>query len=585
MAHRRSQKALSEFLSEAQEIIDALGTELLHLESVPGTDEPDPDVVNSVFRGAHSLKGLSAMFGVERLEKLAHALEDLLDQVRMGRLPLDPSTLDLLLEVPELAGRIIAEEASGTAVATADATDHLARRLRERPMPVLERADLLAGLDLGEEVRGILSEYEDHRLRANLAKGMSLYRVRVGFPLDTFDQGLASLNQALKPRGEVISTLPSAMAEDPGVISLELLFGSREPLDRVREAAGPEAEVEEVLRRGRAMAPNPSVPGPVPVPGSGYRDQERERGSSSEPEESIRSVSRAVRVDIHKLDRLMKAVGELARVKANLLRLGARLRGGEDPPALGLELHRESRLLERELNDLQAGILEMRMVPLGQVFDKLARMVRRVSRGVGKEIDFQVSGGEVELDKLIVEDLSDPLMHLVRNAIDHAIEPPEDRERLGKPRLGRVQLAARHQGRQVEITVEDDGRGIDEERIVEVAVERGLASAAGVGEMSRRELMNFIFLPGFSTARQVTALSGRGVGMDVVKNNIARLSGTIQLHTQRGTGTRFEITLPVTPPSGPGSLARSGEPAPSSHPETVGRGLVPRRTEAGPQKK
>jgi two-component system chemotaxis sensor kinase CheA len=186
------------------------------------------------------------------------------------------------------------------------------------------------------------------------------------------------------------------------------------------------------------------------------------------------------------------------------------------------------------------------MVPLDQIFDKLARMVRKIAREVGKEIDFEVSGGDVELDKLIVEDLSDPLMHLIRNAIDHGVEPPEVRARAGKEGIGRVRLAAAQKGNHVQILVEDDGAGMDEDRIREVAVQRGLATAASVKELSRREVMNLIFVPGFSTARQVTSLSGRGVGMDVVKNNIAALSGIIDLQTEKGRGTRFEITLPVT---------------------------------------
>jgi two-component system chemotaxis sensor kinase CheA len=253
-----------------------------------------------------------------------------------------------------------------------------------------------------------------------------------------------------------------------------------------------------------------------------------------------------VRVDIHKLDRLMNLVGELVLVKTSLLRVAERLRSGEESGMLALELHRESRNLERKLNDLQGGILEVRMVPLGQIFDKLARMVRKLTRDLGKEVDFQVKGFDVELDKLIVEELSDPLMHLIRNALDHAVEAPERRTAQGKPRAGRITLAASQRGSHVQITVEDDGAGIDEVRVREVAVARGLISAKAVAQLSRREVMNLIFLPGFSTARQVTAVSGRGVGMDVVKNNIANLSGIIDLDTELGRGTRFEITLPVT---------------------------------------
>jgi two-component system chemotaxis sensor kinase CheA len=253
-----------------------------------------------------------------------------------------------------------------------------------------------------------------------------------------------------------------------------------------------------------------------------------------------------VRVDIRKLDRLMNVVGELVLVKNGVARLAERLRAGDEVARLGLELFREARALDRRLAELQSGVLEVRMVPLGQIFEKLARMVHKVARELGKEVDFQVEGSEVELDKLIVEELSDPLMHLIRNALDHGVEPPDARAAAGKPRLAAVRLAAAQKGSRVVIAVEDDGAGMDERRIRDAAVRRGLVSAEAAAELGRIEALNLIFLPGFSTAREVTALSGRGVGMDVVRNNIGNLSGIIDVHTEPGRGTRFEITLPVT---------------------------------------
>lgn len=567
----RSQKALSDFVSEAQETIDALGKDLMRLEGRGG--EPDPDVLNAVFRGAHSLKGLSSMFGVERMARLAHALEDLLDDVRMGRRPLDRAAMDLLLEAPEVFSRIIAEEASGTPAATLDQATRLTERLRAGdPAEQAAADDPLDAVALGPEVRQVLTEYEEHRLRSNVVKGQGLFRVRVAFDLATFDKELADLNARLKAVGEVISTLPSATASDPAAIAFELLFASAEPLQAVAVEAGPAATVEPVARlrpvpsapgvpgpRAGARPPagraEPTAPAPAPLAAPAAAPPVSERAVSlspapeppQEPESaSLRSASQAVRVDIHKLDRLMNVVGELVLVKSSLLAIAERLKAEGGDPVLTAELHRANRSLERKLDELQSGILEVRMVPLEQVFDKLARMVRKIAREVGKEIEFDVSGGDVELDKLIVEDLSDPLMHLIRNAIDHAIEPPDVRARKGKPRAGRVTLSATQRGNHVRIVVADDGAGIDEDRVREVAVGRGLASAEALAGMGRREVMNLIFLPGFSTARQVTSLSGRGVGMDVVKNNIANLSGIIDLQTERGRGTRFEITLPVT---------------------------------------
>jgi two-component system chemotaxis sensor kinase CheA len=253
-----------------------------------------------------------------------------------------------------------------------------------------------------------------------------------------------------------------------------------------------------------------------------------------------------VRVDIHKLDRLMNVVGELVLIRSSLAALAEKHKAEAGEPQLSGGLQLLTRALERKLAELQAGILEVRMVPLEGVFDKLARMVRKLAREVGKEIDFVVAGGEVELDKLIVEELSDPLMHLIRNAIDHGIEPAEARLRAGKPEAGRVKLVASQRGNHVQLVVEDDGAGLDEDRIRQVARERGLGDAQALADLSRRELLNLVFAPGFSTARTVTSLSGRGVGLDVVKTNIAELSGIIDLSTTRGLGTRFEITLPVT---------------------------------------
>jgi two-component system chemotaxis sensor kinase CheA len=569
MADRPSQKALSEFLSEAQEIIEGMGKDMLRLESARKGDEPEPDVVNAVFRGAHSLKGLSGMFGVDRLSKLAHALEDLLDAVRMGRRALDGFALDLMLESVEAFSQLIGEESSGKQSTDLTQFAHeLAGRLRipsggaaapvpapapvqaaPTPAPVAPAGpDILDSLDLDAAVRAVLTEYEEHRLRANVQKGLRIYKVRVSFDLMTFDKGLADLNGRLKPHGEVVSTLPSSEVADAGGIAFEILFASKESPGSIQNAAGSAAKVVQLATRAAAPAPafQPQAPVPVAHTPEAAPAQAVQTAAGALGNTSIRSVTQAVRVDIRKLDRLMNLVGELVLAKTNLLKLADRLKELEGASLFTPEFHRENRTLERKLNELQDGILEVRMVPLGQVFDKLQRMVRKIARDAGKEIDFRVSGSDVELDKLIVEELSDPLMHIIRNAIDHAIEQPEARAAAGKERRGVVKLAANQKANHVQITVEDDGKGIDEERVCQVAIQKGLVPAHSTADLSRREMLNFIFLPGFSTAREVTELSGRGVGLDVVKTNIANLSGIIDVHSEPGKGTRFEITLPVT---------------------------------------
>ncbi len=559
MSPPSSSKGLAEFVAEGTEILDALSGELLALDEARG-DEPDPELLNAIFRAAHSLKGLSGMFGQDRIAQLAHAAEDLLDRLRLGKVGAEDAVFDALIASLDVFGALLAEAAHGTESpeVTSRARElarHLARLSGESPdtssAPEQTSAssqrqetaaeDPLDELGLDASVRAVLTEYEEHRLRENARKGLALWKLRAAFDLSDFDTRLAELNARLKGLGELISTLPSA---EPGMgtgIAFDLLFGAKCSREELETAT--EGRVTSLVRIGRsdesepvrsaavsALPPSPLAPAPV-----------------IDTETSLRSLTQTVRVDIARLDGLMNAVGELLLIRANLQRLadGAR-QGATAPKLLAQELQRETRQLERKLDELQKGILDVRMVPLGQVFDKLARLVRRIARESGKEIDFVITGGEVELDKLIVEELSDPLMHIIRNAIDHGVEAPDVRAHRGKPRRATISLRAVQQGNHVVIEVRDDGPGVDEGRVKEVAISRDLITAAQASELSRRDLLNLVFLPGFSTARSVSELSGRGVGLDVVKTNIAHLSGIIDLHSEPGRGTTFAITLPLT---------------------------------------
>ncbi len=262
---------------------------------------------------------------------------------------------------------------------------------------------------------------------------------------------------------------------------------------------------------------------------------------------SLRSVSQTVRVDIRKLDRLMTIVGELAIVKTAIARLAERARGrASDARDFATELGRLNRTFDRHLAQMQSGILEVRMVPLGQAFDKLARVVRQISREHAKEVNLVVTGAETEIDKLIVEELSDPLMHMIRNAIDHGIEPSEERVRVGKPPVGTIALNAFQKGNHVVIEVEDDGAGMDPKAIVAVAVRRGVVTPQEANELTPREVLALVFMPGFTTKEFATDLSGRGVGLDVVKTNMGKLGGVVDIASDVGIGTKMTITLPIT---------------------------------------
>ena len=254
-------------------------------------------------------------------------------------------------------------------------------------------------------------------------------------------------------------------------------------------------------------------------------------------------MSRTVRVDIAKLDELMNIVGELVLAHSSIAAIANRMRA-EKFSRMAIDLGKAAKGLERRLTDLQNGVMDIRMIPVGQLYEKMSRIVRKVSREQGKKIDLKLFGAETELDKLIVEDIADPLMHIIRNAIDHGIEPAEKRLAAGKDERGTVRLSSFQKGNHVVIEVEDDGAGINVEKIKQKALAKGLVS--DISNMTDREALDLIFLPGFSTADTITDISGRGVGMDVVRNNIAAVSGMVDIETWPGKGSRFTIVLPIT---------------------------------------
>ncbi|AUX30004.1 MULTISPECIES: chemotaxis protein CheA [Sorangium] len=557
-------RAREEFFSEAQEIVEGLGRDLLALDEAVRTNKVDPDVINDVFRAVHTLKGLAGLFGATRMATLSHELEELLDNLRLGRIEISASVLDLLFRSVELYGRILQNEKDGRDAPMPE-VDDLLRQLHQDAGPSA------AGLpddnyDLDPGLLSVLTEYEEHRLRTNIASGMTLFRLRVQFHLATIDQALDDLKITAKPYGEIITYLPTGAGADQDSIELDILMASRAPLEELQRAlhqAG--AVVEEIPRRnnnGHGRVAPPGMPsmsaalrGGAPTGVSRAVDltgsmqaspPSSARGGRKGELSSIRSVAQTVRVDIHKLDRLMNIVGELALVRSALGRLVERLRAAPTERELSLDLHRLQRTFDRHLAAMQAGILEVRMVPLGQVFDKLARVVRQISRDADKLVNLVITGAETEVDKLIVEELSDPLMHMMRNAIDHGIESKSMREAVGKPAVGTIALNAFQKGNHVVIEIEDDGKGIDVDKLLDAALRRGVMTPEDARTTSYREVLNLIFQPGISTKTDVSEISGRGVGMDVVKTNISKLGGVIDVHSEPGIGTKMTVTLPIT---------------------------------------
>jgi two-component system chemotaxis sensor kinase CheA len=525
-------KAEKDFLAEAEEIIDRLSLDLVGLSDCSETGECNPELLNSIFRGAHSLKGLAGMFGFTALAELAHNLENLLDSLRLGKIALTQSTLNVLFDSMDILGTLVRDTGSGESreydVAPAIERINSCITVTSRT----ETESPLAKLGLPQKALNALTEYEEHRLLENVKKGRNIYSVHASFSLDTFDQELAELTELLKSRGEVISTLPSAGAGIELSIDFEILFGSDR--DTVEISAMVDRENATITQLGSEKVeeePFPSL------------ETETAPEIAGDSLLTAKSFSRTVRVDIGKLDELMNIVGELVLSHSMIADLAIRMRS-EGYATLAGDLGKSAKILERKLSDLQKGVMDIRMIPVGQLFEKMTRIVRKLSREQGKKVELKLFGANTELDKLIIEAISDPLMHLLRNAIDHGIESPVERIRNGKDEKGTIRLSSCQKGNHVVIEVEDDGRGIDLAKVKRKALEKGLIKS--LEAVSDRDAMDLIFLPGFSTSEAVSNVSGRGVGMDVVRNNIADVSGMVDIESRFGCGTRVIITLPIT---------------------------------------
>jgi len=525
---REDDRAREEFTSEAEELLDTLSRDLVEFEA-QGKDVR-PEVVNKIFREIHSLKGLAGMLGFAEISELSHNLEDMLDKLRMGKIAITKDLIDLLYDAVDSLNRLVIAINDSSVAGLVDVTA-LARRIHHVVTNQSQQKvdDPLSELTLDEQTRKSLTEYEEHRLLENVRAGKYIVAIEQTFDFATFDEKLRTLTGSLSEAGEVVSTLPALDTSGGNGIAFRLLYGSNLNESAIA-ALAPEAHVS-TLRKTTAPAKT--------IEEGGHAIPE----APADEDMSLRSLSQTVRVDIAKLDHVMNIVGELIIERTQLETL-TRSHEVQQVRMLSHELTKISRNLDRKLTELQKSVIETRMVPVGQIYSKLSRTVRKVARELKKEIELVLRGEDTELDKMMVEELTDPLMHIIRNALDHGIESPDERVAKGKDPEGRVTLNAYQQGNSVVLDVIDDGRGIDPEKVRQVAVKRGLiGEKESIDEKRAHEL---IFAPGFSTASAVSEISGRGVGLDVVKKNIQELKGTIDVISGVGEGTTFRIMLPIT---------------------------------------
>ncbi len=506
-----------EFIIEAEELLAEAENLLLNIQDSM-EDEVNPDSLNALFRTIHTLKGISGLFGHEGLQEVCHDFENLLDDIRMGRIELKEDTLEFLFGRLDFLRRALKEISQGQEVEVKEEIQHI----RDfRSCQKSGAAD--TGLEdiIGTDLLKVLSEYEEHRLRENLKKNKGIFIGQVIFGLADFDKNLKKLTDKIKKDGEVIATLPTSENIPEGSIGFKLLFASNKSRDEfdyginIQELKKPETKKE--LKRPKACEAS---------------------------FETMKSSTNTVRVDIEKLDMVLNTVGELALTGGAIKRIEDELLESFGYDHLVFDIHRVAQSFSRKLKELQEVILELRMVPIGQIFSRVAQVLRRYSRQLKKPVELKIFGEETEIDKYIAEEIVDPLMHIARNCIDHGIEDSKTRKALGKSETGKLILRAFQRGYNVVVEVEDDGKGIDTEKIRKKAVSAGLISKTD--KPSDKELIDLIFKPGFSTADRVTEVSGRGVGMDVVKERISTLGGYVEIKTQKNKFTKISLILPIT---------------------------------------
>jgi two-component system chemotaxis sensor kinase CheA len=523
--------SIKEFIAESEEILEDAGEFLLKIQENIDV-QVDPDLVNALFRAMHTLKGMAGLFGFQGITDLSHDLEDLLDDVRLGKIEMTEDVIAFLFKFVDIL-RSLVENLKSKPEAEEDVSKHLEkiRKFRESLMTNGE-TKTLKGV-ISDELLKVLSEYEEHRLRSNLKEENGIYFIKTVFSLMEFDILLKEMTEKIKDFGELISTMPTSEDVPDGSIGFNLMIGSSMTREQLKKKL--KFNVEELVK--------PVSPGGVTI----VLDE------VPEPEEKIEDVSKAVslkkatttvRVDIEKLDGILNSIGELSLVKNSVKNIWAELSEEYGHTPLVINFYRIGQSLERRLAELQNQVLSIRMVPIGQIFSRLGQVIRRYSRSIGKKLDLQVFGENTEIDKFLAEEVIDPLVHIVRNAIDHGIEPASERKAKGKDEAGGIRLRAYQRGNSVVIEVEDDGDGIDMKKIKKRAIERGLIKQTD--ELIDREIYDLMFAPGFSTSESVSEVSGRGVGLDIVKDKLSSLGGIVEVHSIKDKGTTFVLTLPIT---------------------------------------
>ncbi len=555
------------FIDESAEHLQTLSDCIMTLEK-----EPDnKDTINEVFRAAHSLKGMAGTMGFKRMQHLTHDMENVFQEVRSDKIPVDSPMIDLLFKcldaIDGYLENIKATSDEGTEdneIIIKELNDFIAKANGEAPATAetvapAERAPVADGS--GENTGFVKFELNSSEMKAvTTAKdsGLHIYGVKVTVDQECLLKAARAflVFKAVEEMGEILVYRPSSQDIEDEKFELDFSFyiGSQESLDKILAAAKKVSEITDAVGeeitdfsvqdeepKKEETAPAEAAPA-APAQPAAKAPEKKASAPAKKAAVGKPATNRTVRVDIEKLDALMNQVSELIIAKNSLVSISSTESGSFNNQGF----HEQIEYLERITTNLHESVMKVRMVPIESVVNKFPRMIRDLSRTLNKKMELVMTGEDTELDRTVVDQIGDPLQHLLRNSADHGLEDTELRIQRGKPEVGNIFLNAYQEGNNVIIQVGDDGNGIDTEAVKEKAIDRGIITPEQADAMTQKEIINLLFMPSFSMAKKITDISGRGVGLDVVKSNIEQLGGDVEVQTKLGEGTTFTVRLPLT---------------------------------------
>lgn len=535
---------LSVFVDESREALQSLNDNLLKLENNP----EDMETVNEVFRLLHTLKGMAGTMGFENMMKLCHKMENVLDEIRSGKMKLTEDLMDRLFTGVDIVERMVSsivesgnDELEGVDVDSIVKSFDEFQSVETESKTETEKIETKSEKEEkeSEEIEGIPINVEEsvrHVVEKAIDEGLNSYYIRVSLKEGT---QLKSARMYLvfhkieEMGGEIVKTVPPVedIEEEKFDLDVDMIVIIKKNKEDLVKAITDVSDVDKVIIKD--FQPETPEIKPKEIQAE-VKVEEKTMGKGK----TKKKITQTVRVDIEKLDTLMNLMGELVIARSRIVDILKKYNIKEVDESLAQ--------LSRITLDLQNIVMKVRMVPIAFVFNRFPRMVRDLSKKMGKEVNFIIRGEETELDRTFVEEIGEPILHLLRNAIDHGIESKEERIAKGKPPIGTIILSARHEGNNVVIEVQDDGKGIDREKIVKKAIEMGLIDDIRASTLPDEKIFEFLFVPGFSTKEDVSEVSGRGVGMDVVKNVVESLNGNVSIESKKDVGTKVTIRLPLT---------------------------------------